>query len=84
MLVNISAPMKRNEIRALLEASENPKFVFVKMKTPMEMQFEVTYAEGTEGDPTSYAKKIIKQQPWGAVLMVRALIEGQAFTGGKI
>jgi hypothetical protein len=54
------------------------------MKTPMEMQFEVTYADGTEGDPTSYAKKLIKGQPWGAVLMVRALIEGQAFTGGKI
>jgi len=84
MLVNISSPMKRDEIKKLLEASENPKFVFVKMKTPMEMQFEVTYAEGTEGDPTSYAKKIIKSQPWGAVLMVRALIEGQAFTGGKV
>ena len=84
MLVNISSPMKRDEIKALLEASENPKFKFVKMKTPMEMQFEVEYAEGTSGDPTSYAKKIIKSQPWGAVLMVRALIEGQAFTGGKV
>ena len=84
MLVNISAPMKREEIKAILTASENPKFEFVKMKTPMEMQFEVTYAEGTEGDPTSYAKKLIKAQPWGAVLMVRALIEGQAFTGGKV
>ena len=84
MLVNISAPMKRDEIKAILEASENPTFKFVKMKTPMEMQFEVEYAEGTEGDPTSYAKKLIKQQQWGAVLMVRALIEGQAFTGGKV
>lgn len=84
MLVNISSPMKRDEIKALLEASENPKFKFVKMKTPMEMQFEVEYAEGTSGDPTSYAKKIIKAQPWGAVLMIRALIEGQAFTGGKV
>lgn len=83
-LVNISAPMKRDEIKALLEANENPKFTFVKMKTPMEMQFEVTYAEGTDGDPAGLAKKLIKAQPWGGVLMVRALIEGQAFTGGKV
>ena len=84
MLVNISSPMKRDEIRAMLEANENPKYVFVKMLNPMEMQFEVTYAEGTEGDPAAYAKKLIKQEPWGAVLMVRALIDGQKFTGGKI
>ena len=32
MLVNISSPMKRDEIKALLEASENPTFKFVKMK----------------------------------------------------
>ncbi|MBQ3460760.1 MAG: hypothetical protein IJH14_08840 [Solobacterium sp.] len=84
MLVNISSPLKRDEIKALLEASENPTFKFVKMKTPIEMQFEVNYADGTEGDPCSYAKKVIKAQPWGSVLMVRALIEGQAFTGGKV
>lgn len=84
MLVNISSPMKRDEIKALLEANENPKYVFVKMKTPMEMQFEVTYADGTDGDPAAYAKSLIKKEPWGGVLMVRALIEGQAFTGGKV
>ena len=84
MLVNISSPLKRDEIKAPLEASENPTFKFVKMKTPIEMQFEVNYADGTEGDPCSYAKKLIKAQPWGSVLMVRALIEGQAFTGGKV
>ena len=84
MLVNISSPLKRDEIKAVLEASENPTFKFVKMKTPIEMQFEVNYADGTEGDPCSYAKKLIKAQPWGGVLMVRALVEGQAFTGGKV
>ena len=84
MLVNISSPLKRDEIKAVLEASENPTFKFVKMKTPIEMQFEVNYADGTEGDPCSYAKKLIKAQPWGSVLMVRALIEGQAFTGGTV
>ena len=83
MLVNISSPMKRDEIKAILEASENPKYTFVKMLNAMEMQFEATYAEGTDGNPADYAKKLIKQQPWGAVLMVRALIDGQKFTGGK-
>ena len=86
MLVNISSPMKRDEIKAILEANEDPKFTFVKMKTPMEMQFEVTYADGVEEgkDPAGLAKKLIKAQPWGGVLMVRALIEGQAFTGGAV
>ncbi|MCR4950597.1 MAG: hypothetical protein K6A40_04650 [Solobacterium sp.] len=84
MLVNISSPMKRDEIKAILEANENPKYTFVKMLNAMEMQFEATYAEGTDGNPADLAKKLIKQQPWGAVLMVRALIDGQKFTGGKI
>lgn len=84
MLVNVNSALKRDEIRKILEANENPKYVYVKNKTPMEMQFEATYAEGTEGDPAAYAKKLIKSQPWGAVLMIRVLIEGQAFSGGKI
>ena len=84
MLVNISSPMKRDEIKKILEANENPKYEFVKMLNAMEMQFEATYAEGTDGNPADYAKKLIKQQPWGAVLMVRALIDGQKFTGGKV
>ncbi len=84
MLVNVNSALKRDEIRALLEASENPKFTYVKNTSPMEMQFEVTYAEGTEGDPVSFVKKTIKSQPWGSVLMVRVLIDGQKFTGGKV
>ena len=83
-LVNLSSPMKRDEIKALLEANENPKYTFVKMLSPMEMQFEATYADGTDGNPADFAKKLIKQQPWGGVLMIRALIDGQKFTGGKI
>ena len=84
MLVNVNSALKRDEIRKLLEANENPKFVYVKNKTPMEMQFEVTYAEGTDGDPVSCVKKLVKAQPWGSVLMMRVLIEGQNFSGGKV
>jgi len=82
MLINISTALKRDEIRAILEQNESPKFTFVKMKTPIEMQFEVE-DDGTHGDLTSYTKNLIKQQPWGGALMLRVLIEGQAFTGQK-
>ena len=56
---------------------------FVKMKTPIEMQFEVE-DDGSHGDLASYTKSLVKKQPWGSVLMLRVLIEGQAFTGGKM
>jgi hypothetical protein len=50
------------------------------------MQFEVTYADGVEAgkDPAGYAKKLVQKQPWGAALYMRVLIDGQAFTGGKV
>ena len=53
------------------------------MKTPIEMQFEVE-DDGSHGDLASYTKSLVKKQPWGSVLMLRVLIEGQAFTGGKM
>lgn len=84
MLVNVNSALKRPEIRKLLEENADPKFVYVKNLSPMEMQFEATYADGSEGDAASYAKKLIKSQPWGSVLMVRILIDGQKFTGGKV
>lgn len=77
MLINIFCPMKKDEVRKLLENNEVPKYTFVKMKTPMEMQFEVTYPEGVNGDPISYAKKLIKAQPYGQILTVRILVEGK-------
>lgn len=81
MLVNVSSPLKRDEIKEVLLANENPKYTFVKMKTPIEMQFDAVYAEGTDGDPADYAKKLVKKQPWGAALMIRCLREGQLYTG---
>lgn len=83
-LVNVSTALKRDEIKEILLASECPKYTFVKMKTPIEMQFEVVDDEaGSHGDLANYTKKLIKGQPWGAALMLRVLNEGQAFTGGK-
>ena len=80
-LVNVNSALKRDDIKALLLAQESPKYTFVKMKTAMEMQFEVTGDENIK-DIASYTKKLITAQPWGKVLYMRVLIEGQAFTGG--
>lgn len=83
-LVNVSTALKRDEIKKILEAEACPKYTFVKMKGPIEMQFEVVDdAEGSHGDLANYTKKVIKGQPWGSALMLRVLIEGQAFTGQK-
>ena len=83
-LVNVSTALKRDEIRKILEAIDCPQYTFVKMKTPIEMQFDVTDdAAGSHGDLANYTKKVIKGQPWGAALMLRVLNEGQAFTGQK-
>lgn len=76
MIINISCPIKRDEVKELLLSSENPKFTFVKMKTPMEMQFEVTYQEN-EGDAIADTKRIIKSTDWGRVLNLRILEEGK-------
>ncbi len=82
-LINVSSALKRDEIKELLLAQESPKYEFVKMKTAIEMQFEVT-DDGSHGDLANYTKSLVKKQPWGAVLMLRVLVEGQAFTGGKV
>ena len=50
-LVNVSTALKRDEIRKILEEQECPKFTFVKMKSAMEMQFDVVDdAAGSHGD----------------------------------
>ncbi|MBR2812999.1 MAG: hypothetical protein IKD69_16610 [Solobacterium sp.] len=82
-LVNVSSALKKDEIRKLLEEQTGPSYKFVKMKTAIEQQFEVTGDEGIK-DIASYTKKLITSTPWGKVLMLRVLIEGQAFTGGKV
>jgi hypothetical protein len=82
-LVNVSSALKRDEIKELLLAQESPKYEFVKMNGPIEMQFDVT-DDGSHGDLANYTKSLIKKQPWGAVLMMRVLNDGQAFTGGKM
>lgn len=83
-LVNVSTALKRDEIKQILLAQECPKYEFVKMKTAIEMQFEVTDdAAGSHGDLANYTKGLIKKQPWGGALMCRVLNDGQAFTGQK-
>ena len=86
MKVNFFSALQKDKIKALLEANEDPKYVYVKDVKANEMQFEVTYADGVEAgkDPAAYAKKLVQSQPWGKALYMRVLIDGQAFTGGKV
>lgn len=81
-LVNVSTALKRDEIKEMLLKQESPKYTFVKMKTPIEMQFDVQ-DDGSHGDLADYTKSLIKKEPWGGALMIRVLNEGQAFTGQK-
>lgn len=81
-LINVSTALKRDEIKEMLLKQESPKYTFVKMKTPIEMQFDVE-DDGSHGDLADYTKKLIKKEPWGGALMLRVLHEGQAFTGQK-
>ena len=80
MLINVSCPLKREEVKELLTSSENPKIVYVKNKKPMEMQFEVTYANGTSGDAVSDIKKKIKSTEWGKALYFQVLPEGKMYS----
>ena len=81
--VNVNCALKRDDIRKVLESQETPKYKFVKMIGPMEMQFEVE-DDGSHGDLANYTKNLIKKQPWGAALFMRVLNDGQAFTGQKM
>lgn len=66
MKLNISSPLKRDGIRSVLEALESPKYTFVKMNGPIEMQFEVEDDEAkSHGDLERFTSHLIKKQPWG-------------------
>lgn len=86
MKINFFSALRKDDIKKVLEANEDPKYVYLKDIKPNEMQFEVTYADGVEAgkDPAGYAKKLIQKQPWGLALYMRVLIDGQAFTGAKV
>ena len=47
--VNVNSALKRDDIRKVLESQECPKYTFVKMLGPVEMQFDVE-EDGTHGD----------------------------------
>jgi len=78
MKLNINSPLKRNDIREVLEANECPKFTYIKNILPMEMQFEVVDDEkGSHGDLERYTSHLIKKQPWGGALLFRVKEDGK-------
>ena len=81
MKINISSPLKREEIKQLLLSQTKPKYEYVKNLNYMEMQFEATDFYGI--DLAVHTKDLIKAQPWGRMITYRILLEGQQTSWDK-
>ncbi len=79
--VNVAAPIKRKEIIELLESQVKPKYTYLDMISPIEMQFEV---EETGENLVRVTNRLIHGMPYGNVIVFRVLYDGQFFDGGKI
>lgn len=83
-LINVASPIKREEIRKLLESQKSPSYHYLKMISTIEMQFEVN-DDGTHGDLCAYTDHLIHDGlPYGNVMTYRVLYDGQFFNGGPI
>ena len=60
---------------------KDPRFTFVKMLRPEEMQFEC--ADDLK-DPCRIVKNIMYSHPYGRIIFFRVLIHGQFFENGKV
>lgn len=80
MIINISSPIKKEEIKKLLQENTQLKYVYLKDKPPMDMQFEVTVPEGQQIDVIQYTKRLIKSTEWGGILNFRILEDGKKFS----
>lgn len=84
VLINVASPIKRKEIRTLLEAQKSPSYHYLKMISSIEMQFEVK-DDGSHGDLCAYTTGLIYHGlPYGNVLTFRVLYDGQFFAGGPV
>lgn len=81
--INVSAPIRRKEIRRRLEAEESMKYTYLGMHGPIEMQFSVdTEMDGNQ--VVRLTKRFIRSIPYGKVIMFRVLVDGQFFENGKV
>ncbi len=82
-VLNISMPIRREELMSVLEAQTCPKYTFRKWINHIEAQYEVE-DDGTHGDLVQYTKKLFRKTKFGKVIMFRVLYNGQFFEGGVI
>ena len=80
--LNISAPILRDSIRDHLEESEEAKYTYLGMIGPIEMQFSVNLDNARQAISTT--KRIIRNIPYGNIIMFRVLLDGQFFENGPV
>ncbi|MCR5795532.1 MAG: hypothetical protein K6G61_09370 [Solobacterium sp.] len=82
VLINVTSPLLRNEIRETLLACDDPKYRYVRNIGKIEMQFEADTDDASKA--VRMAKKRIRSLRFGKVIMFRVLIDGQFYENGKI
>lgn len=82
VLINVTSPLLRNEIRETLVACEEPKYRYVRNIGKIEMQFEADTDDSSKALRT--AKERIRSLKFGKIIMFRVLIDGQFYENGKI
>lgn len=82
-LINVSAPILRDEIKELLLNDDHVTYHFIKMNGPIEMQFTAE-SDMDEEETAQYTRIRIHSMKYGNILVYRVLIDGQFFEHGKI
>ena len=82
VVINVTSPLLRKEIRETLLSCEDPKYRYVKHNSKIEMQFEADTDDAQKA--LRVAKKRIRSLKFGKVIMFRVLIDGQFFENGKV
>ena len=79
----VATSTKVDEICNLLENNEEVTYKYVCNISNCEITYEVE-DHGNHGDLLRYTKNLIRTLPFGKVIMIRVLYDGQVFDGGKI
>jgi hypothetical protein len=83
-LINIATAVKHEEIRKYLEAQTVVHYTFIGKVNRANWQYEVTDPDGSHGDLVCYTVNLIHQLPYGRVILLQVLYDGQMFPGDRI
>ena len=79
MIVKVSAPARKKEVKDLLLNDQNVHFKLVS-EFGAYLNFEVDEKE-VNGDPVKYVKAVIRSQKCGQVLAMSVLAEDKVYSG---